>query len=74
MNKLYKVIFNKSLGAFVVVSEKTKSAFKVSSNISTDKNIDTNQPAKQIPQQFKIAILASCILLTAQQYYTAKNY
>lgn len=29
MNKLYKVIFNKSLGAFVVVSEKTKSAFKV---------------------------------------------
>ena len=69
MNKVYKVIFNKSLGVFVVVSEKAKSILKSSSNGVVPTLNDQTAQSYPTSQKFKMGLLASCILFSAHSAY-----
>ncbi|HCA5183675.1 TPA: hypothetical protein MW242_003314, partial [Acinetobacter baumannii] len=66
MNKVYKVIFNRALGKFVVASENAKSSTKTDTHSSVSNQNPGLKEASNLVKLFKVGALFSSILLLGQ--------
>ena len=72
MNKIYRVVWNASLGAWVVVSELAKSCKKTKSTVDNCQNLNEKVPSLKRMHFFQLSLLAMCIGV-GHQTYAAKN-
>ncbi|MWQ13637.1 hypothetical protein GHJ01_01140 [Glaesserella parasuis] len=72
MNKIFKVIFNKTTGQFVVVSELSKAKGKASS--STDKRVGVSSLVTKLQYQAKAALILGLLGVSSVAYAAAPTY
>ncbi|MDO9796368.1 YadA-like family protein [Glaesserella parasuis] len=72
MNKIFKVIFNKTTGQFVVVSELSKAKGKASS--STDKRVGVSSLVTKLQHQAKAALILGLLGVSSVAYAAAPTY
>ncbi|MDO9766490.1 YadA-like family protein [Glaesserella parasuis] len=72
MNKIFKVIFNKTTGQFVVVSELSKAKGKASS--STDKRVGVSSLVIKLQHQAKAALILGLLGVSSVAYAAAPTY
>ncbi|MFW9299553.1 YadA-like family protein [Glaesserella parasuis] len=72
MNKIFKVIFNKTTGQFVVVSELSKAKGKASS--STDERVGVSSLVTKLQYQAKAALILGLLGVSSVAYAAAPTY
>lgn len=72
MNKIFKVIFNKTTGQFVVVSELSKAKGKASS--STDERIGVSSLVTKLQYQAKAALILGLLGVSSVAYAAEPTY
>ncbi|ATW43121.1 YadA-like family protein [Glaesserella parasuis] len=72
MNKIFKVIFNKTTGQFVVVSELSKAKGKASS--STDERVGVSSLVTKLQYQAKAALILGLLGVSSVAYATEPTY
>ncbi|MDE4015733.1 YadA-like family protein [Glaesserella parasuis] len=72
MNKIFKVIFNKTTGQFVVVSELSKAKGKASS--STDERVGVSSLVTKLQHQAKAALILGLLGVSSVAYAAEPTY